>query len=107
MIGDREEQQYRGSKTSFESLDILIMKWRDGTFREIWDDWRWIFTYSKRYKGAILFYIILGMDFLVMNNAIMDFYHRRIALKPNNKEKFFFKGRSLLNDKMIISSIQA
>ena len=61
MIGDREEQQYRGSKTSFESLDILIMKWRDGTFREIWDDWRWIFTYSKRYKGAILFYIILGI----------------------------------------------
>ena len=25
------------------------------------DDWKWIFTYSARYKGAILFYIILGI----------------------------------------------
>ena len=33
--------------TSFESLDVLIQKWRDGTFSEILDDWKWIFSYSK------------------------------------------------------------
>ena len=47
--------------TSFESLDILIQKWRDGTFSEILDDWKWIFSYSKRYKGAIVFYTVLGI----------------------------------------------
>ena len=46
---------------SFESLDILIAKWKDGTFSEIIDDWKWIFSYSARYKWAIVFYTILGI----------------------------------------------
>lgn len=46
---------------SFESLDILISRWKDGTFSEIIDDWKWIFHYSARYKGAIIFYVILGI----------------------------------------------
>ena len=33
----------------------------DGTFSEIVDDWKWIFTYSARHKGAIAFYTILGL----------------------------------------------
>ena len=41
-----------------------------------------------------------------MNNAIIDFYHRRVTFKPSNKEKFAFKGRSLLNHKMIILFLQ-
>lgn len=49
------------NKLSFESLDILISKWKDGTFGEIVDDWKWILSYSKRYKGAILFYTLLGI----------------------------------------------
>ena len=48
-------------KISFESLDVLIGKWKDGTFSEIIDDWKWIFSYSKKYKGAIIFYTILGI----------------------------------------------
>ena len=59
MLGENTEQQPRS--TSFETLDILIARWRNGTFGEIWDDWKWIFTYSRRYKGAILFYLILGI----------------------------------------------
>ncbi len=47
--------------TSFESLDVLISRWKDGTFKEILDDWRWIFSYSKRHKKAIAFYTILGI----------------------------------------------
>ncbi len=48
-------------KITFESLRILKTKWKDGTFREILEDWKWIFSYSARYKGAIAFYVILGV----------------------------------------------
>lgn len=56
-----EEKKKKNRNLSFESLDILIQRWKDGTFAEIIDDWRWIFSYSKKYKGAILFYTILGI----------------------------------------------
>lgn len=56
-----EENKNNGKNLSFESLDILISRWKDGTFSEIIDDWKWIFTYSARYKGAIAFYVILGI----------------------------------------------
>lgn len=51
----------KNNSISFESLDILIGKWKDGTFGEILDDWKWILSYSKRYKGAIAFYTLLGV----------------------------------------------
>ncbi len=47
--------------SAFRSLDTLIGRWKDGTFSEIIDDWRWIFSYSKKYKWAILFYTVLGI----------------------------------------------
>ena len=56
-----ENNKDKNQKMSFESLDILISRWRDGTFGEILDDWKWILSYSKRYKGAIAFYTILGI----------------------------------------------
>ena len=57
-----EDNQNQNEKNiSFESLDILIKRWKDGTFSEIIDDWKWIFSYSKRYKGAIVFYTFLGI----------------------------------------------
>lgn len=56
-----EENKMENKNPAFESLDILISRWKDGTFGEIIDDWKWIFSYSARYKGAIIFYIILGI----------------------------------------------
>lgn len=56
-----EENNEKVNSTSFESLDILIRRWREGTLKEILDDWRWIFSYSLRYKGAIVFYLVLGI----------------------------------------------
>ena len=56
-----EENKEQNKSTSFESLDILISRWKDGTFSEIIDDWKWIFSYSARYKGAIAFYTVLGV----------------------------------------------
>lgn len=58
---DEENKENQSSSKSFESLDILIRRWKDGTFGEIIDDWKWIFTYSARYKGVIAFYLILGI----------------------------------------------
>ena len=55
------DRQTEENRVFFQSLHKLRMSLKDGTFKEILDDWRWIFTYSKRYKGAILFYILLGI----------------------------------------------
>ena len=55
------EENKNNKNISFESLDILISRWKNGTFSEIIDDWKWIFSYSARYKGAIAFYIFLGV----------------------------------------------
>ena len=57
MSGTDTGQQGR-RKTSYERLLDSI---RQGTFSEIVDDWRWIFSYSSRYKGAIAFYTLIGV----------------------------------------------
>lgn len=57
MNDEKKDKQFMNSR----SLDTLIRKWKDGTFGEIVDDWKWIFTYSARYKGAIVFYTLLGI----------------------------------------------
>lgn len=36
-------------------------KWKDGTFQEIFDDWKWILHYSVRYRWTIFFYTFLRM----------------------------------------------
>ena len=53
----QEERQPMGS----ESLGTLLRSWRDGTFSEIWADWKWIWGYTKRYRRAVWFYTILGV----------------------------------------------
>ena len=47
--------------SAFQTLHTLRGRVKDGTFGEILDDWKWIFSYSKKYKGAIVFYTILGI----------------------------------------------
>lgn len=81
--------------TSFESLDILIQKWRDGTFSEILDDWKWIFSYSKRYKGAIVFYTVLGilsttlgLVSSVVGKYMIDNYHWLQDIKTTNSDMY-------------------
>lgn len=56
---DKKEEEKRSA--GFQSLDILIQRWKDGTFKEIIDDWKWIFSYSAKYKKAIAFYVVLGL----------------------------------------------
>lgn len=60
-IDNNRTEQEKEQSAAFQSLDTLIQRWKDGTFGEILEDWRWIFSYSKKYKGAIVFYILLGI----------------------------------------------
>lgn len=57
MNVEKKDKQIMNS----ESIDTLIRRWRDGTFGEIIDDWKWILSYSVKYKGAIAFYTFLGI----------------------------------------------
>ena len=56
-----EEFATKERDSAFQSLSELKRRWKEGTFGEIVDDWKWIFTYSVRYKKAIAFYIVLGI----------------------------------------------
>lgn len=58
---DHQTEQEKKQDSAFQSLDTLVQRWKEGTFGEILDDWKWIFSYSKKYKGAILFYTLLGI----------------------------------------------
>ena len=60
-INSNQTEQENQQNSAFQSLDTLIHRWKEGTFGEIIDDWRWIFSYSKKYKGTILFYTLLGI----------------------------------------------
>ena len=44
-----------------EALGILLSRWRDGTFTEILSDWKWILTYTRRYRRAVWTYTVLGV----------------------------------------------
>ena len=54
---DFEKKQNAG----FQSIRILAGRIKDGTFGEIIEDWKWIFSYSIKYKGAIIFYTLMGI----------------------------------------------
>lgn len=54
-------QQKDTGRIAFESLEILVKKWMDGSLSEILDDWKWIFTYSKKYKWTIVYVTFMGL----------------------------------------------
>lgn len=42
-------------------LQKIIDSLNDGTFHEFIDDWKWIFSFSKKYKSIVIFYTLLGL----------------------------------------------
>ena len=48
-----DENKNKQDTATFASLETLIARWKDGTFQEIIDDWKWIFTYSARSGYAL------------------------------------------------------
>ena len=43
------------------TLNSILERRKNGTLGEIWADWKWIFGYSRRFKGSIAGYTILGV----------------------------------------------
>ena len=44
-----------------ETLAALRERWKNGTFGEIFADWEWVFSYSRRFKWPIIAYTLLGI----------------------------------------------
>lgn len=44
-----------------DALQTFINKIYDGTFTEFIDDWKWIFSFSKKYRSIILLYTLVGI----------------------------------------------
>ena len=44
-----------------ETLQALLNKVSDGTYKDFIEDWKWIFSYSMRYKWMVLVYLIMGI----------------------------------------------
>ena len=64
MSENKEKQiKYTGINKLFrnDNIQILHNSIRDGTIKEFIDDWKWIFSYSKKYRWIVIFYAFLGI----------------------------------------------
>lgn len=55
--------EYKGLNKIFKInfIETFRDKVADGTIHEFLDDWKWIFSFSKRYSKIVLFYTFLGL----------------------------------------------
>ncbi len=64
-MSDKKQKQnnFTGVNRFIRSESIQAVKDRreEGSLRDILDDWRWIFSYSARYKWIIVLYTVLGI----------------------------------------------
>lgn len=44
-----------------EALQVMLNTIYDGTFKEFLGDWKWIFSFSKKYRLIIFFYTFVGI----------------------------------------------
>ncbi|MBR3419152.1 MAG: ABC transporter ATP-binding protein [Oscillospiraceae bacterium] len=62
-MNKKKEIVYTGINKLFrnDNVQILWDSLHDGTIREFLDDWKWIFSYSKKYRWIVVFYTIIGI----------------------------------------------
>ena len=55
--------KYTGINKLFrnDNVQILHDSMRDGTIKEFVDDWKWIFSFSKKYRWIVVFYVFVGI----------------------------------------------
>ena len=60
---DNTPEKYTGFNRylHIDFLQVLLDKKKDGTFREFFDDWKWIFSFSRKYKWIVVLYTFLGL----------------------------------------------
>ena len=58
-----EKKTYTGFNRLLRSdaVQSVLDRFMDGTFKEFIEDWKWIFGYSKKYRGAIFWYTLTGI----------------------------------------------
>ncbi len=57
---NKESKQSRAPLHS-QSLGMLLQSIKDGSFRDICADWKWILSFGRRYRGSIILYTLLGI----------------------------------------------
>lgn len=57
----QREKDNPSSVLGSAALGMLLDRLKSGTFGEVLEDWRWIFRYTRRYKWAVLVYVVLGV----------------------------------------------
>lgn len=55
-----KKEENRAARASVFWQEMKKKK-EDGTLKDVWEDWKWILRYTKRYKGAVLFYTLTGI----------------------------------------------
>lgn len=55
------EKQNEPVQSGSQFLQQLRQRFRDGTLREVFRDWKWIFSFSKKRWASILLYTLFGM----------------------------------------------
>lgn len=63
MEEKNKKKEFRGLNRILQSqaLKMLFDKFGDGTYTDFVADWKWIFSYSARYKWIIVFYTAMGL----------------------------------------------
>ncbi len=64
-MSEKKEKQikYTGINKLFrnDNMQILHDSMRDGTIKEFIADWKWIFSFSKKYRWIVVFYALVGI----------------------------------------------
>ncbi len=63
MSDNNKKIRYTGINRLFRSdnMQTLHDSMHDGTIKEFLADWKWIFSYSKKYRWIVVFYVIVGI----------------------------------------------
>ena len=60
---NEDAEHYTGLNRLFhsEALQTILRHIDDGTLSEFFDDWKWIFSFSRKYKWIVVFYTAVGI----------------------------------------------
>ena len=101
------DRKYTGLNKVLKSgtVQTLIDKKKEGSFGEFFDDWRWIFSYSLRYKWVIVLYTVLGI--LSSSLALVSAYIGRtiINIVVNRELEHIWLLIGLMIGSMVISLV--
>lgn len=75
-----EEKKYTGINKFIKSgaIQTILDKKEEGSFAEFFDDWKWIFSYSFKYKWVIVLYTVLGI--LSSSLSLVSAYVGRVII---------------------------